>query len=170
VRDLKRRGAAAAFSVPHVLRRVEGWQSRTKDRQSPDISEPAARNIVFAQSAGNPCRTWPNISKCTAALNLTGGLKLYLFNSDFLNSCPVLRVPGCLSRIPDPNLFPSWIRIFPIPDPHQRIKCFNFKKLFLKRLGSRKYNPCCSSRIRIRGSKRHWIPDLGSGSATLVLS
>jgi hypothetical protein len=29
--------------------------------------------------------------------------------------------PGCLSRIPDPIFFLSRIRIFSIPDPHQRI-------------------------------------------------
>jgi hypothetical protein len=60
----------------------------------------------------------------------------------------------CGSRmfIPDPetDFFPSRIRIFPsrIPGPHQRIKPKNPnpKKLFLS---SRKYDPGCSSRIRI---------------------
>jgi hypothetical protein len=69
--------------------------------------------------------------------------------------------PGCLSRI----------RIFSIPDPHQRIKYFNQK-------GSRNYDPDSSPRIRIliclpiqdpgrgqkcngsrTGSKRHRFPD-----------
>ncbi len=46
--------------------------------------------------------------------------------------------PGCLSRI----------RIFPIPDPHQRIKYLTQKKWFPS---SRKYDPGCSSRT--------WNPD-----------
>ncbi len=45
---------------------------------------PAARNIVFAQSAANPCRTWPNISKCTAALNRTGGFFYFIYLGLFL--------------------------------------------------------------------------------------
>ncbi len=82
--------------------------------------------------------------------------------------------PGCLFRIMDPNFWhPGYlIFIFSIPDFRIRIKefkYFNTKKWFLS---SRKYDPCCSSRIRIltfyssrvpdpgsRGSKRHRIPD-----------
>jgi hypothetical protein len=73
------------------------------------------------------------------------------------------------SRITDPNCFHpgSWIRI-------KELKYFNPKKWFLS---SRKYDPNCLSRIRIltfypsriQGSKRHPIPDPGSGSATLVI-
>jgi hypothetical protein len=62
--------------------------------------------------------------------------------------------------IPDPgsDFFPSQIRLFSIPDPgseqsqsripdpHQKILCFNPKKGFLS---SRKYDPGCSSRIRM---------------------
>ncbi len=75
--------------------------------------------------------------------------------------------PGCLSRIwpfsiSDPNFF--------IPDPHQELKYFNPKKWYLS---FRKYDPGCSSRIRILypsgipdpGVKK--APDPGS-SATLV--
>jgi hypothetical protein len=87
--------------------------------------------------------------------------------------------------IPDPTFFHpgSRIRLFSIPDPRFRIpdpnglhpgsririkefKYFNPKKWFLS---SRKYDPGCSSRIRmltsthpgsrIQGSKRHRIPD-----------
>ncbi len=83
--------------------------------------------------------------------------------------------PGCLFRIP----------IFSVPDPNffhpgsrTRIKEFKYvspKKLFLS---SRKYDPDCSSRIRIlifypsliQGSQRHRIPDPGSGSATLPMA
>ncbi len=63
-------------------------------------------------------------------------------------------------RIPDSNFFHpgSWICI-------KEFKYFNPKKRFLS---SRKYDPGCSSRIRIlifypsriQGSKMHWIPDL----------
>ncbi len=77
-------------------------------------------------------------------------------------------------RILDPN-FPSRIRIFSIPDPHQKIKYFNPKKLLLS---SWKYDPGRSSRIRIlifthpgsriQGTKRHRFPDPGSGSATML--
>jgi hypothetical protein len=82
--------------------------------------------------------------------------------------------------IPDPTFFHpgSRIRTVSIPDPHQRILSIltpkKAKKWFLS---SKKYDPCCSSRIRmltfsnpgsrIQGSKRHPIPDPGSGSATL---
>jgi hypothetical protein len=76
-----------------------------------------------------------------------------------------------LSSIPDPNCL----------HPGSSSKNLNFstpkkaKKWFLS---SKKYDPGCSSRIpdpdadflpsRIQGSKRHPIPDPGSGSATLV--
>jgi len=85
--------------------------------------------------------------------------------------------PGCLSRI----------RIFfiPDPDPHffhpgscsriKEFKYFNPKKWFLT---SRKYDPCCSSRIRILTFYTSRIPDpgvkkasdTGSESATLQAS
>jgi hypothetical protein len=79
--------------------------------------------------------------------------------------------------IPDPgsDFFPSRI-----PDLVSRIrikefKYFNPKKTKKWFLSSRKYDPGCSSRIRmltfypsrIQGSKKHRIPDPGSGSATL---
>ncbi len=73
------------------------------------------------------------------------------------------------SRIPDPNcLHPgSRIRI-------KEFKYFNPKKWFLS---SRKYDPGCSSRIRmltfypsrIQGSKRHRIPDLDPQHCCLVM-
>ncbi len=69
----------------------------------------------------------------------------------------------------------SQIRMFPIPDTNfihpgsasKEFKFFDPKKWFL---GSRKYGPGCSSRIRIRtipdpGDKK--APDPGSGSAKL---
>jgi hypothetical protein len=96
---------------------------------------------------------------------------------------------------PGSEFFPSRIRIFSIPDPHQRNygKFYNPKKWFLS---SRKYDLGCTSRIRIpdflpipdpggqkstgsriQGSKRDRIPDPvvkkapdpGSGSATLMI-
>ncbi len=60
--------------------------------------------------------------------------------------------PGCLSRIrlfsiPDPGSELSPSRI---PNPHQRIKYFNPKKCKKKWfLSSKKYDPGCSSRIRM---------------------
>jgi hypothetical protein len=93
--------------------------------------------------------------------------------------------PGCLFRIPDPTFFhPGFrIRTVSIPDPGSASQNLSFltpknqKKWFLS---SRKYDPGCSSRIRmltfypsrIQGSKRHQIPDPdpGTGSATLVVS
>jgi hypothetical protein len=97
-------------------------------------------------------------------------------------SFSVLRIRYVLSRIPDPN--------FSIPDqglkrfsdldpyPHPRIFCILTQKIVSK---LSEYDPGCSSRIRIPdpdldflpipdpGVKRHRIPDLGSGSATLVI-
>jgi hypothetical protein len=76
--------------------------------------------------------------------------------------------PGCLSRI---RIFPSWIQGRKDSGSRIRIRINEFKyfnpKLFL---GSRKYDPECSSRIHIlifipipdpgsRGQKRHRIPD-----------
>jgi hypothetical protein len=98
--------------------------------------------------------------------------------------------PGCLSRIPDPTFFHpgSRIRTVSIPDPGSSFKSLsiltakNPKKWFLS---SQKYDPGCSSWIpdpgsgcwlfshpgsRIQGSKRHPIPDPGSGSATLAFA
>ncbi len=86
---------------------------------------------------------------------------------------------GCLSRIPDPTFFHpgSRVRIVSNPDPRSRIrikefKYFNPKKWFLS---PRKYDPGCSSRIRMLtfypsripdpGVKK--APDPGSGSAPL---
>jgi hypothetical protein len=81
------------------------------------------------------------------------------------------------------------IRFFSIPDPHffhprSRIRIKEFKYGFLPQklfLSSRKYYLDCSWRIRIpdpdheffthpgsRGSKRHRIPEPGSGSVPLV--
>ncbi len=67
---------------------------------------------------------------------------------------------GCLSRIPETNFFHSGSRI-------RIIKCKYFDPLN-SFLSSRKYDPGCSSRIRIRifypscsriqGSKKHQIP------------
>jgi hypothetical protein len=95
------------------------------------------------------------------------------------NMCtfPSVADPGCLSRI----------RLFSIPDPNclhpgsrilKEFKYFNPKKAKKWFLSSKKYDPGCSSRIpdpdadfipsRIQGSKRHPIPDPGSGSATLL--
>jgi hypothetical protein len=79
-----------------------------------------------------------------------------------------------LSRIPDPNCL----------HPGSRILIKKFKYLTPKKAkkwfpSSKKYDPGCSSRIpdpdtdflpsRISGSKKHPIPDPGSGSATLQL-
>jgi hypothetical protein len=92
--------------------------------------------------------------------------------------------PGCLSRI----------RIFSIPDPNclhlgslilitpKNLSILTPKKAKKWFLSCKKYDPGCSSRIpdpdagflpipdsgsRIQGSKRHPIPDPGSGSAIL---
>ncbi len=87
---------------------------------------------------------------------------------------------GCLSRIPDPTFFHpgSRIRIVSIPDPGSTSKniCISIPKKWF--LSSRKYDPGCSSRIRIPtfypsripdpGVKK--APDPGSGSATLLSS
>ncbi len=93
--------------------------------------------------------------------------------------------PGCLSRIPDLTFFhpESRIRIVSIPDPGSELfpsririkefKYFNPKKWFLS---SRKYDPGCSSRIRVPDPDFLPIPDPRSrgqkvpdpGSATLV--
>ncbi len=91
--------------------------------------------------------------------------------------------PGCLSRIPDPTFFHpgSRIRTVSIPDPGSSSKNLSIitpkkaKKWFLS---SKKFDPGCSSRIRmltfshpgtrIQGLKKHPIPDPGSGSATLM--
>jgi hypothetical protein len=70
------------------------------------------------------------------------------------------------SRIPDANFFhPGYrIRIFPsrIPDPHQRTEVILPKKLFQS---SRKYDPGCSSRIRILIFYPSRIPDPGVPNA-----
>ncbi len=86
--------------------------------------------------------------------------------------CPsVLRIPDVYpvskffpSRVPDPNFFhpgseffPSRIRIFPSRIRIQKFKYFNRRKWFLS---SRKYDPGCSSRIRILT----FCPSLDSGS------
>jgi hypothetical protein len=88
------------------------------------------------------------------------------------------------SRIPDPTFFHPSSRI---PDPnclHPGSSSKNLSILTPKTakkwfLSSKKYDPGCSSRIRmltfshpdpgsrIQGSKRYPIPDPGSGSATL---
>ena len=65
--------------------------------------------------------------------------------------------PGCLSQIPDPTFFHpgSRIRTVSIPDPGSASKNLSIltpkkqKKWFLS---SRKYDPGCSSRIRIRNT------------------
>jgi len=97
------------------------------------------------------------------------------------------------SQIPNQNfcILDSWSRIwiFSIPDPGSRMRIkefryFNPKKWFLS---YQKYDPSFWSRIRIltfylsqipildprsriQWSKRHWIPDPGSGFATLEIS
>ncbi len=93
--------------------------------------------------------------------------------------------PGLLSRIPDPTFFHtgSRIRTVSIADPGSSSK--NLSILTPKKqknwfLSSKKYDPGCSSRIRmltfshpgsrIQGLKRHRIPDPGSGSATLHIT
>jgi hypothetical protein len=76
------------------------------------------------------------------------------------------------SRIPDPNCLHPGSRILV-----KEFKYFNPQKRKNWFFSSKKYDPGCSSRIRmltfshpgsrIQGSKRHPIPDPGSGSATL---
>jgi hypothetical protein len=80
-----------------------------------------------------------------------------------------------LSRIPDPNCLHPGSRIL-----IKEFNYFNPKKAKKWFLSSKKYDPGCSSRIpdphvtfshpgsRIQGSKRHPIPDPGSGSAALL--
>ncbi len=77
------------------------------------------------------------------------------------------------SRIPDPNCLHPGSRIL-----IKEFKYFNPQKSKKRFLSSKKYDQGCSSRIldpdadflpsRIQGSKRHPIPDPGSGSATLM--
>ena len=77
--------------------------------------------------------------------------------------------PSCLSRIPGPN--------FSIPDPNFFHSGYVSRNLGILTpnffFSSRKYDPGCSSRIRIQIFYPSWIqrskaPDPGSGSATLV--
>jgi hypothetical protein len=74
----------------------------------------------------------------------------------------LLRLKKAVLRIrnvyPGSELFPSRIRISPIPDPHQEFKYFNPQKW---PLSSRKYDPGCSS-----GSGSFVLP--GSGSQILT--
>jgi hypothetical protein len=87
--------------------------------------------------------------------------------------------PGCLSRIPDPTFFHPGSELSPSRILIKEFKYFKPKKKKKWFLNSKKYDPGCSSRIpdpdadflpsRIQGSKRHPIPDPGSGSATLFL-
>ncbi len=75
---------------------------------------------------------------------------------------------------PGSDFFPSRIRTVSIPDPGSSSKKLRILNKWF--LSSKKYDPGCSSRIRmltfypsrIQGSKRHPIPNPGSGSATLV--
>jgi hypothetical protein len=69
---------------------------------------------------------------------------------------------GAVLRIrdvyPGSEFFPSRIRIFPVPYPGSASK--NLSILTQKIvISSRKYDPDCSSRIRIPESKRHRISD-----------
>jgi hypothetical protein len=76
--------------------------------------------------------------------------------------------PGCLFWSPDPNFFhpgseffPFRIRIFSIPDPHQKHLSILIQKWFLS---SRKYDPGCSSRIRIPNLDPDFLPIPDPGS------
>ncbi len=72
--------------------------------------------------------------------------------------------PGCLSRIPGPTFFHPEsrirIRILSIPDPGFRIRIKEFKYFNPKNcfLSSRKYDPGCSSRIRIPEPDPDFLP------------
>ncbi len=107
-------------------------------------------------------------------LTISGGILTALTGTATATFISVLRIrdvyPGSRIRlfsIPDPNFF--------ISDPHQRIWLgyFNPKNCFLR---SRKYDPVCSSWIRILIFYPSRIPDLGvkkapdpvSGSVTLI--
>ncbi len=83
--------------------------------------------------------------------------------SDTLSSVPD---PGCLSRIPDPTFFHpgSRIRTVSIPDPGSSSKNLSIltpKKPKTWFLSSRKYDPVCSSRIRMQTFYPSRIPDPG---------
>jgi hypothetical protein len=74
--------------------------------------------------------------------------------------------PGCLSRIPDPTFFHPGYRIqtVSIPDPGSASKnlCILTPKKPKKwLLSSRKYDPSCSSRIRMLTFYPSRIPDPG---------
>ncbi len=79
--------------------------------------------------------------------------------------------PGCLSRIPDPTFFHPGSELSSSRIRIEEFKYFNQKKWFLS---SRKYDPGCSSRIRMLTFYPSRIPDSGvkktpdPGSATLV--
>jgi hypothetical protein len=101
----------------------------------------------------------------------------YIYSTGTTQS--VWRIQDFLSRIPDPTFshHGSRIRTVSIPDPgsSKNLSILNPKKAKKWFLSSKKYDPGCSSRIRmltfshpgfrIQGSKRHPIPD--PGSATL---
>jgi hypothetical protein len=104
----------------------------------------------------------------------------------YSQQCCGSRIRLFSSWIPDPtffildpgsDFFHPGSEFFPPRIPIKEFKYFNRKKLFIS---SRKYDPGCSSRIRIRiltcytsripdpGVKK--TPDPGSGSATLILN
>ncbi len=92
--------------------------------------------------------------------------------------------PGCLSRIPDPDFYPSWT-----PYPKTAMKdrgkknlltylfFANFQRiieLFTQKIVTRLskiwvWDPGSGKTYSGFRSKRHWIPDPGSGPATLEL-
>ncbi len=93
---------------------------------------------------------------------------LFNFFSSPLVNC-IAKTQCCGSRmfIPDPDFFLSRIRIVSIPDPQQRIEVQYFippKWL----LSSWKYDPGCSSRIRILIFYPSRIPDLGGEKARIL--
>jgi hypothetical protein len=100
------------------------------------------------------------LHSATFAATVFSALQIYEVRGPVLCSVAVRDV------YPGSDFFPSRIRTVTVPDPGSasKFQLFNPKKWFLS---SRKYDPGCSSRIRmlnfypsrIQGSKRHRIPD-----------
>ncbi len=90
-------------------------------------------------------------------------------NQDPKHKCPFsVADPGCLSRIPDPDFYPS--RIPDLGFFTQKIVT-KLSKIWVWDPGSEIRDPEKTHSVsRIQGSKRHRTPvPLGSGSATLCL-
>jgi hypothetical protein len=123
---------------------------------------------IFLFTCNKP-RSWPSpVDSWRRDLPSTRPSSLFLPENDetIVKNLTLTQCCGSGMFIPDPNFFHPGSRVKKIPDPapqpHQKFKYFNTKKLFLS---SRKYDLGCSSRIRIfypfriPGPKSHRITD-----------